>query len=557
MLADWLLTQGMTVTTGSYGGSLAAALGGAQEGLWSKPVRYDTLCILALSLFVSLSCSWLGCFLILQGQALLGDALSHTVLLGLVLAVLWTGSLGSGTLLLAAVFTAVLTALMIQLVSRGSRVKEDAATGIVFTTLFALGVVLLSSFVPRLHLDVQHSLYGNLDFVPLEEKFSLLGFGIPLALWQMGGVCLVLFGLLLTCYRPLLVTGFDPQLARSMGLSVPLVKVGFLVALAITVVGAFSSVGAILVVGLLTAPPATGFLLSRRLPGMLWWSSVAGGVSAVVGLHLAYWLNVTTASTIVVVACAQFGLAFLWAPDSGAVWRILRRGRLRLRTRQENLVRLLLKIQSRSADFSSRPKELAAELGCSRLAVALWLVQLRWKGWMTRDDARGMRLTPRGMEEARRLDRAHRLWEAYLVQQVGLPLDHVHPSAEELEHLLDDALLARLDDVLGHPETDPHGSQIPRIPSDPGQPGRFPLSQLRVRDGGVLVGLETATEQASSGWNPSLAERIAGLSLELGGRLQVTQRDSAQETWTARFANGREIVIPHELADLLVVELDG
>jgi hypothetical protein len=83
------------------------------------------------------------------------------------------------------------------------------------------------------------------------------------------------------------------------------------------------------------------------------------------------------------------------------------------------------------------------------------------------------------------------------------------------------------------------------------------LSQLRVRDGGVLVGLETATEQASLGWNPSLAERIAGLSLELGGRLQVTQRDSAQETWTVRFANGREIVIPHELADLLVVELDG
>ncbi|MFN9374605.1 MAG: metal ABC transporter permease [Planctomycetaceae bacterium] len=557
MFGNWLLAQGMTLMTGPYGSSLAAALGGAREGLWSKTVRYDTLCILALSLFVSLSCSWLGCFLILQGQALLGDALSHTVLLGLVLAVLWTGSMGSGTLLLAAVFTAVLTALMIQLVSRGSRVKNDAATGIVFTTLFALGVVLLSSFVPRLHIDVQHSLYGNLDFVPLEEKFLLFGFGIPLALWQRGGVCLVLLGLLLTCYRPLLVTGFDPQLARSMGLSVPLVQGAFLVALATTVVGAFSSVGAILVVGLLTAPPATGFLMSRRLPGMLWWSSVAGGVSAVVGLHLADWLNVTTAPTMVVVACAQFGLAFLWAPESGAFWRILRRGRLRLRTRQENLVRLLLKTQSRSADLTSRPDELAGELGCSRLAVTLWLVQLGWKGWITRDGARGVRLTPRGMEEARRLDRAHRLWEAYLVQQVGLPLDHVHPSAEELEHLLDDALLARLEDVLGHPETDPHGSQIPRIPSDPGQPGRFPLSQLRVGDRGVLVGLETNSEQSSSGAHPTGAARIAGLSLELGGRLQVTDRDIQQETWTVCFANSRQLVIPHPLADLLIVELEG
>lgn len=556
MVGCSVLTQGVTRMAGWDTVFMAAALGGGWDSLWSQQARNDTLCTLALSLFVSLSCSWLGCFLILQGQALLGDALSHTVLLGLVLAVLWTGSMGSGTLLLAAVFTAVVTALMIQLVSRASRVKEDAATGIVFTTLFALGVVLLSSLAPRLHLDAQHALYGNLDFVAVGERVSLLGLGVPLAVWQMGAVCLVLFGLLLVCYRPLLITGFDPALARSMGLAVPLVQGGFLVALATTVVGAFSSVGAILVVGLLTAPPATGFLLSRRLPGMLLWSSLAGVVASVVGLHLADWLDVTTAPTMVVVACALFGLAFLAAPDSGVLWKFLRRGRLWMRTGQENLVRLLLKMQSRSPDSTPRSDELSKELGRSRLSLALWVAQLRWKGWIARVGARGVVLTQRGAEEARRLDRAHRLWEAYLVQHVGLPLDHVHPSAEELEHLLDDALLARLDDVLGHPETDPHGSQIPRIPSDPGQPGRFPLSQLRVGDCGILVGLETANELSSSGSIPSEAAQIAGLSLELGGRLQVTERDGEQETWIVRFANGREVVIPHPLADLLAVELD-
>jgi hypothetical protein len=162
----------------------------------------------------------------------------------------------------------------------------------------------------------------------------------------------------------------------------------------------------------------------------------------------------------------------------------------------------------------------------------------------------------RGMEEARRLDRAHRLWEAYLVQQVGLPLDHVHPSAEELEHLLDEALLARLDDLLGHPETDPHGAQIPRIPTDPGQPRRFPLSQMRTGDRGCLVGLEMTPDPAQSGENPIRASRIAELRLELGGGLQVIDRDPGKETWTVRFANGRQIVVPHPLADLLVVELE-
>jgi ABC-type Mn2+/Zn2+ transport system permease subunit/Mn-dependent DtxR family transcriptional regulator len=464
--------------------------------------------------------------------------------------------MGTGTLLLAAVITALVTALMIQLVSRTSRVKEDAATGIVFTTLFALGVVLLSSFAPRLHLDAQHALYGNLEFVAVGEKLSVLGLPIPLAVLQMGVVCLTLFGLLLACYRPLLVVGFDPQMARSLGISVPLVQAGLLGALSLTVVGAFSSVGAILVIGLMIAPPATGFLLSRRLPAMLAWASLSGVVSAFLGLHLAYLLDVTTAGTIVVVACALFGLALLGAPDSGLVWKLLRRAGLQLRMRQENLVRLLQRVQLRAADAIPNLGEVADELGCSRLALRLWLAQLRWRGWIAGGVDQGVRLTPRGVEEAQRLDRAHRLWEAYLVQQVGLPIDHVHPSAEELEHHLDEALLARLDDVLGHPETDPHGSQIPRIPSNPGRPGRFPLSQLRVGDRGFLVGLETM-EELQNRSNLSSASQIAELQLELGGGLQVIDRNSEKETWTVQSASGRRNVIPHHLADVLIIELDG
>jgi Mn-dependent DtxR family transcriptional regulator len=223
--------------------------------------------------------------------------------------------------------------------------------------------------------------------------------------------------------------------------------------------------------------------------------------------------------------------------------------------KQENLVRLLLRIQSRSTDAIPRRADLSKELGGSRIALAIWLTKLRWRGWISGGVEQGVQLTPRGMEEAQRLDRAHRLWEAYLVQHVGLPVDHVHPSAEELEHLLDEALLTRLEDVLGHPETDPHGSQIPRIPRNPGRPGQFPLSQLRVGDQGFLVGLETS-DQPQNGLNLSWASQIADLQLDLGVGLQVIDRDNEQETWTVQSAKGRRHVIPHHLADLLIVELD-
>ncbi|HBH53800.1 MAG TPA: hypothetical protein DDY91_18085 [Planctomycetaceae bacterium] len=534
---------------------VAASFSGAWGELWSAAARYDTLCTLALAGCVALCCAWLGCFMILRGQALLGDALSHTVLLGLVVAVLWTGSLGSGTLLLAALVTAVVTAVMIQLVSGTSRVKEDAATGIVFTTLFALGVILLSTLAPRLHLDAQHAMYGNLEFVAIGEKQGVLGMLLPITLVQMSVVCLVLLGLLVLFYQPLLISSFDPQLARSLGVPVRWVDAGLLGAMSATVVGAFSSVGAILVVGLLIAPPATGFLMARRLPGMLMWASVTGLLSALIGFHLAYIWDVTAAGMIVVVACGMFGIAFLWAPGVGLVWKAFRRARLQLRMSHENLVRTLLKWQIQSGSTRHDVVELAEVMGCSTSTLAFLLLQMRWRGWVVKARDGGVRLTERGVGEASRLDRAHRLWEAYLVEQVGLPLDHVHPSAEELEHLLDEALVARVDDVLGHPETDPHGAEIPRLPSNPSQPTLFAMSRLRVGDAGHLVGLTPPVDLPATSIARENAGLIAGLKLDLGAELLVVDRDAEQETWTIRLLNGRDVVIPHELADQLLVEL--
>ncbi|RPI85631.1 MAG: metal ABC transporter permease, partial [Planctomycetaceae bacterium] len=312
--------------------------------LWRGAALPDTAWTVLMGGLVSLACAWLGCFLILQGKALLGDAISHTVLLGIVVAALITGSTGSGTMLLAALITGLVTTVLIEGIRGSSRIKDDAATGIVFTGLFALGVLLLSLLASKAHLDPQHALYGQLEFVPSSEKVAVGPVQIPKAVLRMALLCLVLLAGLVAFYKQLLVTTFDPQLAQSLGIRPRIVQSALLAALSLAVVGAFSSVGAVLVVGLLVAPPATAYLLTDRLPRMLAWASLCGVASSLVGYHVACWLEVTAAGTMVCVACLWFTLAFLFAPRDGVVSRSLRHLWLRLRTGHENLARLMLKL---------------------------------------------------------------------------------------------------------------------------------------------------------------------------------------------------------------------
>jgi ABC-type Mn2+/Zn2+ transport system permease subunit len=518
--------------------------------LWRFPALPDTLTTVAMGALVALACGWLGCFLILQGQSLLGDAISHTVLLGIVLAALLTGSTSGGSLLLAALLTGVLTAWLIQSLGRVSRIKPDAATGIVFTTLFALGVFLLGTLAGRAHLDPQHTLYGLLEFVSAGPRARFLGISAPVALWQMLAVCGVLLTGLLLTYSRLVLASFDPGLSAALGQRPRLWQAALLGALSLTVVVAFSSVGAVLVVGLLVIPPATAFLLCQRFSHMLVCTSLLGVLAAVVGYHVAAWLETTAAATIVCVASIQFAVVFLLGPREGLVARWVRLTARRVHTAHENLARLLLKLGADSAGSGQPTATLASAAGRSPglvrvLAVSLWI-----RGWATWRGGR-LGLTARGLAEAHRLDRAHRLWEAYLVSQVGVALDHVHPTAEELEHLLDDTLIARIDDALGHPGIDPHGALIPRLPISVNRPTVFALSRLRVGESGRLVGIAPPVDPIRPGDRPVMGET----DLPLGGTVHVLARDSLDETWTIAFTSGRQVVCSHTLADQLLIDL--
>ncbi len=396
--------------------------------------------IIAMGLCVSITCALLGSFLVLRRMALLGDAVSHAVLPGIVLAFLLSGSRHSLLMTLGATIAGFLAAALIEWVHRNSPIKQDASTGIVFTAMFALGVVLIALYADKVDLDQECVLYGEITFVPLEERVL----GVPEPVLRMFCVMLATLAGLVAFYKELVVTSFDPGLAQSLGISPNRYHYALMGALAVTVVNAFEAVGAILVVAMLILPGATAYLLTDRLPVMLALSALQAALSTVLGVALAVALDCSTAGAMVLAGALLFVLAFLLSPGQGLVPRWWRRRGLAHRTAQENLLALLGK---------DGPQPVA---GLDR-AVIRALVGRGWVG-----ESRGrLELTEPGQKAAERVIRAHRLWETYMAQVMEIPPDHLHDTAHDVEHLLQGDLLDRLDERLGHPARDPHGSDIP------------------------------------------------------------------------------------------------
>lgn len=261
---------------------------------------------LIAAILVGIICGVIGCFIILRGMALMGDAISHAVLPGVVIAYMVGASFFVG-----AVITGVLTALGIGFISQNSRIKDDSAIGIMFTAAFALGVVLNSS-LKGTSVDLWHILFGNVLAVSRTDLWITLGMGIFVVL------VIIIF------YRPLLLSTFDPTMAKATGLPVKFIHYMLMLLLSLVTVASLQTVGIILVVAMLITPGATAYLLTNRLSTMLVLAAVFGMISGVVGLYYSVLFDVSSGSTIVLVASMLFGLAFFFSPKQGLVWRSLR-----------------------------------------------------------------------------------------------------------------------------------------------------------------------------------------------------------------------------------------
>lgn len=283
---------------------------------------YASGSIIATGALVAASAGMVGCFLVLRRLALLGDAISHSVLPGIAIAFLLTGSRSSIWMVLGAAALGLLTAFLVQAFQRAG-VQEDAGMGVTFTALFAFGVVLVSLFAGQVDLDLDCVLYGEIAYTPW-DTLAIGGVNIgPEALWVMGGVFLLNVVVIGLFYKELKICAFDPSMAAAVGINVAFIHYLLMGLVSVTTVGAFESVGAILVVAMMIIPAATAYLLTEKLSRMLLLAVLQGVISSVIGYFVARWLDSSIAAAMTVVSGTLFAGAFLFAPRSGLVARAL------------------------------------------------------------------------------------------------------------------------------------------------------------------------------------------------------------------------------------------
>ncbi|MFT5124609.1 MAG: manganese/zinc/iron transport system permease protein [Kiritimatiellia bacterium] len=282
--------------------------------------------ILLMGFLVSLACGLIGNYLVLRRMSLVGDAISHSVLPGIAVAFLISQSRDPWIMSLGAIIAGILTTFLIENIHGRSRIKQDAAIGITFTTLFAIGVILITLFAGKVDLDQECVLYGEISFVPFFNYVSLFGHEIaPQPVFVMGVVTLITAGLIVLFYKVLLVSCFDSGLAGSLGFNQRVVHYGMMSLLSVVVVSAFESVGAILVIAMLILPGVTAYLLTYRFPVMLALTVLHAGLSAFIGLHLGIWLECSMAGAMVVAGAMLFTLAWIFSPSQGLLRRVMHR----------------------------------------------------------------------------------------------------------------------------------------------------------------------------------------------------------------------------------------
>ncbi len=278
--------------------------------------------IIAAGALVAIPCGLLGCYLILRKMAMVGDAISHAVLPGIVIAFFVSGTREPISMLIGAGILGILTTFLIEFFHTKARLQTDASIGVTFTWLFAMGIILISLFAGQVDLDQECVLYGEIAYVPIDlwitSNGTIMG---PRVMYIMGAVFVLVLLFILFGYKELFLTTFDPKFAAASGISVALWHYLLMGAVSFTTVGAFESVGAILVVALLIVPPATAYLLTENFKKMLLITAGLGVVISIVGYYIAAGLDGSVAGAMALVAGILFALAFLFSPQEGVVFK--------------------------------------------------------------------------------------------------------------------------------------------------------------------------------------------------------------------------------------------
>ena len=279
--------------------------------------------ILLTGILVGASGALLGSFLVLRGNAMLTDAISHSIVFGIILVWLMTRQLAGPVQLVGAALTGVLTVVLSEALARSKLVKMDAAIGLVFPALFAAGVLLISLYARDVHIHVETVLLGEIGFVWL-HTVTLWGQRMPVAVATLAAVLAINLAFVLALWKELKLASFDPGLAAALGFLPGMLHYALLTLTSVTAVAAFDAVGAILFIAFVIVPPATAYLLTRRLWLMVLLAVALSVAACVAGYVLARHWNVSIAGMMASMTGVWFALALLLAPGRGFLAQALR-----------------------------------------------------------------------------------------------------------------------------------------------------------------------------------------------------------------------------------------
>ncbi|MFT4780883.1 MAG: manganese/zinc/iron transport system permease protein [Psychroserpens sp.] len=341
---------------------------------------------------VAIACAIPGTFLVLRKMAMISDAISHSILPGVVVGFFITQDLNSPLLILLAALTGVITVVLVEYIQKTGLVKEDTAIGLVFPVLFSIGVIMIAKNANDVHLDIDAVLLGELAFAPF-DRLLISGIDVgPKSLWVIGVILLITIALLLAFFKELKLSTFDKGLAASLGFSPVILHYGLMTVSSITTVGSFDAVGAILVVALMIAPAATAYLLTTDLKKMLVLSIFFGVVSAISGYWLAHWLDASISGSITTILGLLFLIVYLFAPSKGVIAVLYREKQQRI---EVSLLTFLLHLKNHDEDNERHVNHLNEHINWQKVRSKT-VLDLALRNNMIVIDNKIVSLTPKG-----------------------------------------------------------------------------------------------------------------------------------------------------------------
>lgn len=491
----------------------------AEYGYLIKPLATGTL--------VSVVCSVLGCFIILRRMSFLADAIAHSMLAGVIAGYLivtrvFGGEAETGAMLLGAIIAGVITVGMVGFVTRFSRLKEDTAIGIMYTGIFAVGsfVLSLEYFGQHIHIDIYHYIVGAIVSADASK------------LWLAAIVSAIVLSVVILFYRPLQLTSFDPVMAASIGIPVLMVDYLLTTCTSLVVVCGVQIAGVILVVAMIITPAASAYLLSDRLDRMIILAAILGAVGFWIGFFIAGVVGASAGASVVVTMTLIFLVCLVFAPRYGMVADWIRKRNTVPQEIMEDVLGAVLRKKGKSIPVS----EVLSHVENPNSIIRKAIHSLARQGMLELENDQ-VTLTDDGEFHANRLIRAHRLWETYL-DKTRTPKTEIHERAHVLEHMSDEATVEYLDDKLGHPVTDPHGTPIP--------------TDIAKRTGPVLASLLRKGHRARI---VQLKSAAKSFGLRVGEEITMAARRNDGSTWVMISSSGSEVELTHDEADAVVVEL--